>query len=122
MIIYLMDLGFDIWKSIVTIYTTPMTPPTYETKNNPSENNANSMNSILCVLLEFNFFKVMHCGPSQENWDNIQNIHEGSDNVKNEKIQTHKRQLESLKMKDKENVASYHLCVDEIVNTIRGLG
>jgi hypothetical protein len=30
--------------------------------------------------------------------------------------------FESLKMKDEENVASYLLCVDEIVNTIRGLG
>jgi hypothetical protein len=25
---YLMDLGFDIWKSVVTGYTTPKTPPT----------------------------------------------------------------------------------------------
>jgi hypothetical protein len=33
-----------------------------------------------------------------------------------------RRQIKSLKMKDEENVASYLLCVDEIVNTIRGLG
>jgi hypothetical protein len=37
-------------------------------------------------------------------------------------MQTHRRQFESLKMKDEENVASYLLCVDEIVNAIKGLG
>jgi hypothetical protein len=42
--------------------------------------------------------------------------------VKKEKLQTHRRQFESLKMKDEENVAAYFLRVDEIVNTIRGLG
>ena len=42
--------------------------------------------------------------------------------VKKSKLQTHKRQFESLKMKDKENVAVYLLHVDEIVNTMGGLG
>jgi hypothetical protein len=42
--------------------------------------------------------------------------------VKKEKIQTHRRQFESLKMKDEENVASYFLWVIGIVNTIRGIG
>jgi hypothetical protein len=42
--------------------------------------------------------------------------------VKKEKLQTHRRQFKSLKMKDEENVAVYFLRVDEIVNTIRGLG
>lgn len=42
--------------------------------------------------------------------------------TKNTKIQTHERQFESLKMKDEENITAYLLHVDEIVNTIRGLG
>ena len=42
--------------------------------------------------------------------------------VKKAKLQTHKRPFESLKMKDKENVAVYLLHVDEIFNTVRGLG
>jgi hypothetical protein len=58
----------------------------------------------------------------KEIWDKLQNIHEGDDKVKKAKLQTHRRQFESLKMKEEENVAAYLLCVDEIVNTIRGLG
>ena len=34
----------------------------------------------------------------------------------------HKGQFESLKMKEEENIAKYLLRVDEIVNTIKGLG
>jgi hypothetical protein len=56
-----MALGFDIWKSVVTGYTTPTTPPIDATGKNPSENNAKSMNVILCGLSESKFVKVMHC-------------------------------------------------------------
>jgi hypothetical protein len=47
-----MDLGFDIWKSVVTGYTTPTTPPTDAGQKEASENNAKSMNAILCSLSE----------------------------------------------------------------------
>lgn len=49
----------------------------------------------------------MHCVSWKEMWG---------------KLQTHRRQFESSKKKDDENIAVYLLCVDEIVNTIRGLG
>jgi hypothetical protein len=62
---YLMALGFDIWKSVVTGYTTPTTPPTDVVGKKPSENNAKSMNAILCGLSESEFVKVMHCGSTK---------------------------------------------------------
>jgi hypothetical protein len=68
------------------------------------------------------FVKVIHCGLKNKIWDKLQNIYEGNSKVKKEKFQTHRRRFESLKMKEKENVASYLLHVDEIVNTIGGLG
>jgi hypothetical protein len=58
---YLMALGFDSWKSIVTSYTTPQSPPTDMTGKKRSENNAKAMNAILCGLLESEFLKVMPC-------------------------------------------------------------
>jgi hypothetical protein len=57
-----MALGFDIWKSVMTGYTTPTNPPIVVVGNNPSENNAKSMNVILCGLSEYEFVKVTHCG------------------------------------------------------------
>jgi hypothetical protein len=65
----------------------------------------------------------MHCKSTKYIWDKLKNIYEGDDKVKKKNIQkSHRRQFESLKMGDEENVASYFLRVDEIVNTIRGLG
>ncbi|KAH9328904.1 hypothetical protein KI387_001012, partial [Taxus chinensis] len=68
------------------------------------------------------FIKVMHCESTKEIWDKLKNIYEGDDKVKKTKLQTHRRQFKSLKMKDEEKIAAYLLCVDEIVNTVRGLG
>jgi hypothetical protein len=63
-----------------------------------------------CVVCsESEFVKVMHCESTKDIWDKLQNIYEGDDKVKKAKLQTHRRQFESLKMKDEENVASYLL-------------
>ena len=55
-------------------------------------------------------------------WEKLQIIYEGDDTIKKEKLQTHREQFESLKMKEDENITSYFLHVDGIVNIIRGLG
>jgi hypothetical protein len=64
----------------------------------------------------------MHCKSTKEMWDKLQNTYEGDDKVKQEKLQTHRSQFEILKMDEEENIATYLLRVDGIVNIIRGLG
>jgi hypothetical protein len=59
---------------------------------------------------------------TKEIWDKLQKIYEGDDKVKKEKLQIHRGQFETLKMNEEESIATYFLCVDEIVNTIKGLG
>ena len=51
----------------------------------------------------------MHCVSAKDMWDKLKNIYEGDDKVKKEKLQTHRRQFKSLKMKDEENVTTYFL-------------
>ncbi|KAH9293136.1 hypothetical protein KI387_041660 [Taxus chinensis] len=119
---YLMALGFDIWQSVTVGYTIPSVPPTDQAGKKAFENNAKAMNAILCGLSESEFVKVMQCDTAKEIWDKLRTIYEGDDKVKRAKLQTHRRQFESLKMKDEENVAAYLLRVDEVVNAIRGLG
>lgn len=41
--------------------------------------------------------------------------------MKQARLQTHRNQYESLKMKEDEDVVAYSLRVDKLVNTIRGL-
>jgi hypothetical protein len=94
---YLMSLQFDIWKSIVTWYTIPKTPPIDNTGKKASEHNAKATSAILCGLSESKFSKVMHCESEKNIWEKLQNIYEGDDKVKKEKLQTHKDNLRVLK-------------------------
>jgi len=55
-------------------------------------------------------------------WDKLQKIYEGDDKVKKEKLQIHRGKFETLTMKKEESIADYFLQVDNIANTIRGLG
>ena len=73
-------------------------------------------------LIGSGFVKVMHCTSVKEIWDKLNNVYEGDGKVKGVKLQTYIRQFEHLTMKEDEDIASYFLRVDEIVNTMRGLG
>jgi hypothetical protein len=68
------------------------------------------------------FTKVAHCKYAKEIWDKLQNIYEGDIKVKATKLQTYRGQFEQLKMKEDEDITTYFLRVDEIVNEIIGLG
>ena len=48
--------------------------------------------------------------------------YEGDSQVKHAKLQTLRIQYETLKMHSDEIIASYFLCVDEIVNCMNNLG
>lgn len=62
-----------------------------QTKKRASENNAKAINAILSGLVESKFVKVMQCTLEKKMWDNLQRTYEGDENLKKEKLQTHKR-------------------------------
>ena len=66
--------------------------------------------------------KVMHYTSAKETWDKLKNVYEGDGKVKGAKLQMYRWQFEHLTMKEDEDISSYFLRVDEIVNTMRGLG
>lgn len=119
---YIMSLGFDVYMSLVNGYTPPSQPPTDPDGKRAFENNAKAMNAILCGLSEFEFVKVMHCESAQTMWEKLQNAYERDERVKNAKLQTHRMLFEDLKMREDENIAAYFLRVDEVVNSLKGLG
>jgi hypothetical protein len=55
------------------------------------------------------FTKVSHCKYAKEIWDKLRNIYEGDSKVKEAKLQTYRGQLEQLKMKEDEDIATYFL-------------
>ena len=64
----------------------------------------------------------MHCELAKELWDKLKNIYEGDAKVKNDKLESFRSQFESLNMEENEDIATYFLVIDEVVNTMRGLG
>ena len=68
------------------------------------------------------FTKVMQCAIMKEIWDKLKHIYERDENVKKENFHTFSGKFENLRMKEDENKESNILQVDEIVNTIKGLG
>jgi hypothetical protein len=96
---YIQAQGFEIWKSIVDGYTTPIVLPTNEKVVKLDQNNSKSKNALLNGLSETLFTKVSHCKFAKEIWDKIQNIYEGDSKVKATKIQTYRGQFEQIKMR-----------------------
>ena len=120
--IYLMALGCDVWKSVENGYTSPSTPPIDTNWNKIYNDNSRDINAIIGGLANSIFVKVMQSKSTKEIWDKVKIIYEGDGKVKKYKLQTHRGQFESLKMKEEENIAEYFQRVDEIVNSIRALG
>jgi hypothetical protein len=52
----------------------------------------------------------------------LKNVYEGDTKVKSAKLKSYRSQFESLKMEESEDIATYFLRIDEVVNTMRGLG
>ena len=64
----------------------------------------------------------MQCKTSKYAWEKLKYVYEGAPKFKESKLQTYKGEFENLKIKEEENIAEYILRVDEIVNSIRGIG
>jgi hypothetical protein len=68
-------------------------------------NNSRVANAIPDGLSYFRFVKVMHCKSKKEIWEKLHIMYEVYFKFKKEKLQTYKRQFESLKMKEEETIA-----------------
>ena len=85
-------------------------------------NDAKAKNIIISGLIESSYHKVLGCKTAKNVWDKLENIYAGDSNVKEEKLQIYREKFEQLRMKEDCNIAAYFQYVDEITNTLKGLG
>ena len=64
----------------------------------------------------------MQLNTTKEIWDKIILSYEGDAKVKSAKLQTLRIEYENLRMHNDENIASFFLHVDDVVNHMRNLG
>lgn len=103
-------------------YKVPPTPPTDQYRSNVYIENSKALNSITSGIYDSEFTKVMNCDSAKEMWDKLISIYDGDSKVKKENLQTHTRQIEIFNMDYEEDIAPFFLWVDEIVNSLKGLG
>jgi hypothetical protein len=118
---YLMALGVDVWDVVETGYTKPVVLASKDDKLEFSFN-AKGMNAILNGLAEAEFVKVMHLETAKAMWDKLISSYQGNEKVKDSKLQTYRLKFEQLKMNEDETINKYFLRVEEIVNSMKGLG
>ena len=63
----------------------------------------------------------MNFDSAKEVWDKLVSLYGGDSKFKKAKFQIHRRQFESLKMDDEEDISWYFLRVVEVVNSLKGL-
>ena len=68
------------------------------------------------------YHKVLGCKTAKNVWDKLENIYAGDSNVKEAKLQIYRAKFEQLRMKEYCNIAAYFQYIDEITNTMEGLG
>ena len=85
-------------------------------------NDAKAKNIIINGPIEFSYHKVLGCKTTKNVWENLENIYAGDSNVKEEKLQIYKEKFEQLRMKEDDNISAYFQHIDEIINTLEGLG
>ena len=121
--LFLQSQGLDVWMAVENGYILPDTTPVVgTTERRLMECNGKAMYVLQGGVIGSEFVKVMHCTSAKETWDNLKNVYEGDGKVKGAKLQTYRRKFEYLKIKEDEDIVAYFLWVDEIVNTMRGLG
>ena len=84
--------------------------------------NSKARHVIISGLTSIVSSKVIACSATKEVSDKLRNIYEGDPKVKKVKLLQPRAQFENKKMNEKEDIATYLLRVDEVVNAIRGLG
>ena len=115
-------MGADVWAIVERGYQYPAAVPTYPTEKKNYEINAKAVNALTGSLTESEFVKVMQLNIAKEIWDKIILSYEGDAKVKSAKLQTLRIEYENLKMHSDENISSFFLHLDDVVNRMRNLG
>jgi hypothetical protein len=117
-----MSIGLEVWTLVEKGYDVPKATPIEAEDKKFFWEHAKDLNTLEAGLSKKILAKVLKCNNAKQLWDKLETIYAGDYKVKRAKFQTLKVQYEGLKMKDEENISEYFERVDNIVNTIRGLG
>jgi len=119
---HLMSMGLDIWLLVEQGYDVPKVIPTGTDSKKKYWEHVKALNTLQSGLSKTVLAKVINCVSAKQLWDKLGTIYAGDSKVKKAKLQTYRLQYEGLKMREDEKISEYFERVQNIVNTIKGLG
>ncbi|CAM8904112.1 unnamed protein product [Rhodiola kirilowii] len=122
------------WRSMLTGWNPPLLAtdggkivPKPETEWSEQEErlamgNAKALNAIFSAVDESIFKLILNCESAKEAWDTLSTHFEGTDKVKQSRIQMLTSRFEELKMQEDESIKDFNARVCDLVNEASTLG
>ena len=124
MIIYLKSTNFKLWDITINGFTKNEKP--YKDWNEEDERlatlDAKGLNIIFCAVNHEQFNKISNCTTAQEAWHNLEVTHDGTNQVKETKINMLVHKYELFKMKPNEPIGEMFTRFCDITNSLQSLG
>ncbi|GAV85618.1 UBN2 domain-containing protein, partial [Cephalotus follicularis] len=83
--------------------------------------NAKAKHVIICALNSNKFNSVSSCATAKEMWDRLEVTYEGTNQVKDAKINMLVREYEMFSMKENENISGMFVRFTNIINSLQSL-
>ncbi|CAM8925826.1 unnamed protein product [Rhodiola kirilowii] len=131
---FLKSLDEKAWKAVLKGWTEPIMnnltgepiakPEALwiEEEDKASMGNSKAMNAIFSAVDENVMKLIITCEVAKEAWDILQTAFEGTDKVRNSRMQAVTTRFEEMKMKESETITEYNTRVLELSNEASALG
>ncbi|CAM8987765.1 unnamed protein product [Rhodiola kirilowii] len=131
---FLKSLDEKAWKAVLKGWTEPIMnnltgepiakPEALwtEEEDKASMGNSKAMNAIFSAVDENVMKLIINCEVAKEAWDILQTAFEGTDKVRNSRMQAVTTRFEEMKMKESETITEYNTRVLKLSNEASALG
>ena len=130
---FIKAIDLKVWKSIVNSYSLPTVTTDSKVSLKTEEQwskdkefaatcNSRALNAIYNGVSMSEFHRISICTTAKEAWDILQIVHEGTDTVKQSKLQKLYTSFETIKMEDDETFDEFNSKLNTIVNDTFTLG
>ena len=120
MVIYLKSINFELWDIVINGYTSYNTSykDWSEEEKKLAQLDAKGLNILFCAVNQEQFNRISNCKTSHEAWHNLEVTHEGTNQVKETKINMLVCKYELFKMKPNEPISEMFTRFNEITNPL----
>ena len=124
MIIYLKSINYELWDIVINGFTE--NKKSYREWNEDEKKKASldakGLNILFCAVNQEQFNRISNCNTSHEAWHTLEVTHEGTNQVKETKINMLIHKYELFKMKPHESIGDMFTRFNEITNSLQSLG